>query len=88
MANSTGPMLTVTGISFANQWLGNGVNPIPIQILVAGGVATLMLAGFEKIPGMEPLATGIAYVALITLMFTKLNGQPSPVDNLKKLTGL
>lgn len=79
-------MLTVTAISFGNQWLGN--NHFQISILVAGGVATVMLAGLEKVPGMAPLATGIAWVALITLLFTRLNNQPSPVDNLKKLTGL
>lgn len=86
MADSTGPMLAVTGISFFNQWLGNG--KLEISILVAGGVSTLMLAGFEKIPGAKPIAVGIAYIALITLCFTRLGGQPSPVDNLNKLTGL
>lgn len=86
MAASTGPILAVTGISFANQWLGN--NHFDIEILVAGGIAGLLLAGVEKIPGAQPLAVGIAYVALITLMFTRIKGQPSPVDNLKKLTGI
>jgi hypothetical protein len=79
-------MVAVTTISFANQWLGNG--HFNVSILVAGGVATLMLAGLEKVPGAAPLAVGIAWIALITLMFTRLNGQPSPVDNLNKLTGL
>ena len=86
MAESTGPMVTVTAISFANQWLGNG--KLEIKILIAGGIATVILAGVEKIPGAAPLAVGIAYVALITLMFTRLNGQPSPIDNLNKLTGI
>jgi hypothetical protein len=86
MAESTGPMLAVTGISFANQWLGNG--DFNISILVAGGIATAMLAGLEKVPGAQPIAVGIAWIAFLTLMFTRLNGQPSPVDNLKKLTGL
>lgn len=85
MADSTGPMLAVTGISFFNQWLGN--NRFEISILVGGGIATVMLAGLEKAPGMAPLATGIAWVALITLMFTRIHGQPSPADNLHKLTG-
>ena len=85
MAESTGPMLTVTAISFANQWLGNG--DFDISILVAGGVATLVLAGVEKIPGAQPIAVGIAYIALLTLLFTRLGGKPSPVDNLRKLTG-
>lgn len=86
MARSTGPMLATTGISFANQWLGNG--NLDIKILVAGGVATLILAGIEQVPGADELAVGIAWIAMITLLFTRLNGKPSPVDNLKKLTGL
>ena len=86
MARSTGPMLAVTGISFANQWLGNG--NLDIKILVAGGVATAFLAGIEHIPGADEIAVGIAWIAFITLMFTRLGGKPSPVDNLRKLTGL
>jgi hypothetical protein len=86
VAESTGPMLTVTAVSFANQWLGNG--NLDLKILVAGGVATLFLAGIEEIPGAQPLAVGIAWIAFLTLMFTRLNGKPSPVDNLQKITGL
>jgi hypothetical protein len=86
MARSTGPMLAVTGISFGNQWLGNG--KLNIKILVAGGVATAILAGMEQAPGLDGIAVGIAWIAMITLLFTRLNGQPSPVDNLRKLTGL
>lgn len=86
MANSTGPMLLTTAMSFGNQWLGNG-NP-DFKILVAGAVATGGLALLEKIPGIGAAAPGIAWIAFITLMFTRLGGKPSPVDNLTKLTGL
>lgn len=86
MARSTGPMLLTTGISFGNQWLGNG--NLNLKILVAGAVATGGLALIEQIPGMDEIAVGIAWIAFITLMFTRLNGKPSPVDNLRKLTGL
>jgi hypothetical protein len=86
MAKSTGPMLAVTGISFANQWLGN--NHLDIKILVAGGVATVILAGVEQIPGAQPIAVGIAWITFITLMITGYGGGKSPVQNLQKLTGL
>ena len=86
MAKSTGPMLAVTGISFMNQWIGNG--NFELKILVAGGVATAILAGVEQAgPVAAEIAVGVAWISFITLMFTKLNGQPSPWDNLKKLTG-
>jgi hypothetical protein len=86
MAKSTGPMLLVTGVSFTNQWLGN--DDLELKILVAGAVATGGLALIEKIPGAEPIAVGIAWISFITLMFTRIGGKPSPVDNLTKLTGL
>lgn len=86
MASSTGPMLLVTGISFANQWLGN--DNLDIRILVAGAIATGGLALVEQIPDARPVAVGIAWIAFITLMFTRLDGKSSPVDNIQKLTGL
>jgi hypothetical protein len=86
MAASTAPMLLVTGISFGNSWLGNG--DLNLKILVAGGIATGGLALLEKVPGMAAVAPGIAWIAFITLMFTRLGGKPSPVDNIAKLTGL
>lgn len=86
MAASTAPVLVIGAVSFANQWLGNGRLDlkIPVATLVtAGGLALL-----EQIPGAAPLAAGIAWVALITLLFARLGGQPSPVENLRKITGL
>ena len=84
MAGSTVPMLATTAISFGNQWLGNG--HLDLKILVAGAVATGGLALLSRVS--DELATGIAWIAFITLMFTRLHGEPSPVDNIKKLTGL
>jgi hypothetical protein len=81
-------LLTGT-ISAANQWLGNNAPPSEaIKVLVATGIAAGGLALVEQIPGMSPLAQGIAWIAFITLMFTNLNGKPSPITNLSKLTGI
>lgn len=86
MAKSTAPVLITGAISFGNQWLGNGRLDlkIPIATLVAAGALALV----EQIPQASPVAAGIAWIALITLLFTRLGGQPSPIDNLTKLTGL
>lgn len=79
-------MLLTTGISFGNQWLGNG--NLDLKILVAGAIATGGLALMERVPGIGAAAPGIAWITFITLMFTRLNGKPSPIDNIAKLTGL
>jgi hypothetical protein len=86
MAASTAPMLLTTAMSFGNEWLGNG--DLDLKILVAGTIATGGLALMEKVPGFSTIAPGIAWIAFITLMFTKLGGKPSPVTNIQKLTGL
>jgi hypothetical protein len=81
-------MLLVTAMSAANQWLGNGNAGAAMKVAVAGAVAAGGLALLEQVPGIGAAAPGIAWIAFITLMFTRLNGRPSPVDNLRKLTGL
>jgi hypothetical protein len=88
MAKSTAPILLTGGISAGNQWLGNN-QPVgeAIKILVATGIAAGGLALVEQIPGLAPLAQGIAWIAFITLMFTNVGGKASPVQNLARLTG-
>lgn len=86
MAKSTAPMLLTTAVSFGNQWLGNG--DLDLKILIAGAIATGGLALLEQIPGIGTIAPGIGWIAFITLMFTRLGGKPSPIDNISKLTGL
>jgi hypothetical protein len=86
MAKSTAPILLTGAVSFGNQWLGNG--DLDLKIVIATGIAAGGLALLEQVPGMAPIAAGIGWIAFVTLLFTRLNGKPSPVDNLGKLTGL
>lgn len=88
MADSTGPMLALTAISAGNQWIGNGNSKAALKAGVAGAVATGGLALLEHVPGMAPLASGIAWIALITLMFARVGPGRTPVENLTRLTGL
>jgi len=86
VANSTGPILAVGIIEFGNDYLnGQGLQ---FRVLLATGVAAGGLALLEHAPGLEPVATGIAWIALVTLMFTRMGGKPSPADTLRKVTGL
>ena len=88
MASSTGPMLALTVISAGNQWIGNGNPGAAVKAGVAGGLATAALALIEHVPGASPIAAGIAWIALITLIFTNVGGGQSPVANVRRLTGL
>jgi len=86
MARSTGPMLLVGGMEFANDYLNGG--GIQVKVLLATGIAAGGLALAEQIPGAAPLAVGIAWIAFVTLMFTSIGGKPSPVQTIQKVTGL
>lgn len=85
MARSTGPVLAVGGITFANGWLLNHQAP-DFKVLLATAVAAGGLALFEHVS--PELATGIAWIALVTVLFTRFKGKPSPAENLLKISGL
>lgn len=87
MAKSTGPVLLTGGISFVNHWIGNNQG-IDIKILLATGIAAGGLALVEQIPGMQPIAVGIAWIAFVTMMFAPIKGQASPVQNIARVTGI
>lgn len=96
MAKSTGIILVVGGISFANQVAfapladkGGSIKTdlasawrIPVATLVAAAA----LGGLEQIA--PKLAVGLAYISLITVLFARLGSAPAPVENLLKVTGL
>ena len=85
MSSYLTPMLLITGISFANKWYST--NQVDLKILVAGGIGTGILAILNNVPGMEPVTTGIAWVAFVALMITPLQA-PSPLQNLEKIIGV
>lgn len=86
MARSTGPMLLVGGMEFANDYLNGG--QIQVKVLLAAGIAAGGLALVEQIPGAAPIAVGIAWISFVTLMFTSVGGKPSPIQTIQKVTGL
>ncbi|HLI36946.1 MAG TPA: hypothetical protein VKV80_06345 [Streptosporangiaceae bacterium] len=78
-------MLVLTGVSFGNEWILNR-QPPDFRILLAGGVATVLLAGLEKVNAS--LAVGLAYIALVTVTLTRVGGKPSPAENLLRVSRL
>lgn len=87
MAASTGPVVAAGAITYANNVLGNGRSwDSQLIIIVGTGIAAGMLAFAERLS--PQLATGIAWIALITsLLITPKTGR-SAIANLTAMTGL
>jgi hypothetical protein len=85
MARSTGPILAVGGITMLNQsLLAKEQQPIDFRIVVGTAVAAGGLALLEKLS--EGLAVGIAYVALVAVLFARLDPKAgAPAENLLRI---
>jgi hypothetical protein len=89
MAKSTGLAITIGAITAANEvlfapMLGEKV-AFNWRILPATAGLALALAGLERIaPGF---ATGLAYLALATVMIVPFGNAPTPLQNINKLMG-
>jgi hypothetical protein len=87
MARSTGPILAVGAITIANQsLLAKEQQPIDWRIVPATAIAAMGLALLERLS--EGLAVGIAYVALVSVLFAKLDKKAgAPAENLLRIMG-
>ena len=77
MAQSTGIVLTATGIAFANDWAQSG--NANIRIPIAGLGVALLFAGIERLDARA--AIGLSYIMLITAVLTPIRGK-SPADTV------
>lgn len=85
MAQSTGPIVTLGAITWAN---GVILQPDPqrstltfsTRVAVGTAIAGMSLAVIER--ASPELAKGIAWVALVTVLFTRIGGRASPTENL------
>jgi hypothetical protein len=79
-------MLLIIGISEGNHFYNTGA--VDVKILVAGGIATGLLALASNIPGVAPVAAAIAWVGVVaSLVVTPGAQSPSPASNLSKIIG-
>jgi hypothetical protein len=92
VARSTGIILVVGGITFANEAVfapiasgGNISSDWNWRIIPATLVAAALLAGLEQIS--PRFAVGLSYIALITVLFTRLGKAPAPVESLAQALG-
>ena len=96
MAASTGPVLALGAISFANEvafhpWAGNssktfqGVPSSAWKILPATAGLAVGLALLEKIaPGF---ATGLAWLGVLAILLYPMGTAGSPICNISKIMG-
>lgn len=82
MAQTTGPILAVGGITIFNQTILNG-KPIDWRVPIATGFAAGAFALFEK--GNAQFAKGLAWIALLTVLLARVDPKtPAPVETLLK----
>ena len=83
MARSTGIVLLTGGITFSTHYLAD--KSFDWKVIPATGVAALGLMLLESLN--QPLAVGIAIIAMVTVLFAGVGGKPSPAAILMKTMG-
>jgi hypothetical protein len=90
MAQSTGIVLAVGALTFANEALfapaaGSAKVQINWRIVPATAGLALALAALEKVaPGF---AVGLAWLSMLVVLAIPMGNAPTPVQNLNKLMG-
>jgi hypothetical protein len=82
MADSTGPVLAIGGITLANKSVLNG-EPFDWRIAISTGVAAGLFALLER--GWHDGAVALAWLALVTLLLVRIDPKtPAPMESLNK----
>jgi hypothetical protein len=79
------PVVALGVTSYANNWYNTG-NATDIKPLLFAGIAGVLLELAAAIPGAEPVATRIGWIAFIGFLLSPVQN-PSPVQNLLKISG-
>jgi hypothetical protein len=92
MAKSTGIILVVGSVTFANEAVfapiaggGNIKSVWNWRIVPATLIAAALLGAVEQVS--EKLAVGIAYISLVTVLFARTGNAPAPIENVAKALG-
>jgi hypothetical protein len=87
MARSTGPILAVGAVTIANRsLLAKTQQPIDWRVIGGTAFAAMGLAFLERVS--EPLAVGIAWIALVTVLFVDIDRKAgAPAENLLRIMG-
>lgn len=84
MAQTTGPILAIGGITLANKsLLSDPPQPFDWKIAIATGVSAGMFALLER--GWQRGAVALSYLALVTILFVRVDPKtPAPMENLNR----
>lgn len=85
MSTPITPMVALGVTSYANNWYNTG-SITDVKPLLFAGIAGLLLTGFGALPGMEPVAVRIGWLAFAGFLLFPVQN-PSPAENLLKITG-
>lgn len=85
MSTPITPMVALGVTSYANNWYNTG-SVTDVKPLLFAGIAGLLLTGFGALPGMEPVAVRIGWLAFTGFLLFPVQN-PSPAENLLKITG-
>lgn len=78
MARSTGPILAAGTVTVTNRVVFN-TQPIDWRVPIGVGIAAVSLALIERVS--EPLAVGVAWIALVTALIAPVGARKSPVES-------
>lgn len=79
------PMVALGVTSYINNWY-NTKDVADVKPLLFAGIGGLILTGFGAIPGAEPVATTLGWLAFVSFLIAPIQN-PSPAQNLLKITG-
>jgi len=85
MASPVTPMVALGVTSYVNNWYNTG-NAADVKPLLFAGTGALILELFAAIPGMEPVAAALGWLAFTGFLIGPVQN-PSPAQNLLKITG-
>jgi hypothetical protein len=86
MTRSTGPILVAGALTWANQTIladdreMGDIFTTTVRIGVATGLLAGLFFGIEKVS--PNIAVALAYTGLVTTLFVRINGKPTPLERL------
>lgn len=82
MAQTTGPVLAIGGLTLANRVIFND-RPMDWKVPIATGISAVLFAGAERVIGRGAVA--LAYLALVSVVFVRVDpATPSPAESALK----